>query len=68
MTASVSKRLWSRVLERTPKLSKTLASMRHYKKIFLMKQVCSLFSLKQILGTERKHLSCHRLVVETDFV
>ena len=37
MPASVSKRLLSRILESSPKLSKTLAKMKHYKKIYLMK-------------------------------
>ena len=38
MVASVSKRLWSRILKSPPKLSKTLATMKHYKKMFLIKQ------------------------------
>ena len=70
MAAAVRKRLWSRILESSSMLSKILATMKHYKKMFLIKVIFrksffSLFwfSLKQILGSERKHLSHHRLLV-----
>ena len=41
MAASVSVRLWSRIWESSPKLSKILATTKHYKKTFLMKQLLS---------------------------
>ena len=37
MAASVSESLWSRNLESSPKLAKTLAVMKLYKKVLLMK-------------------------------
>ena len=38
MAASVGESLWSKILESSPKLYKVLATMKHYKKMFLMKQ------------------------------
>ena len=38
IATSVSKGLWSRILESLPKLSGILTIMRHYKKMSLMKQ------------------------------
>ena len=64
MAASVNESLLSRILDSSLKLSNILAMMKHYKKMFLMKQflrkVSSLyfdFFLKQILESERKRLS-----------
>ena len=41
MAASVSVSLWSRIWESSPKLSKILATTKHYKKTFLIKQLLS---------------------------
>ena len=41
MPASVSVSLWSRIWESSPRLSKILATTKHYKKTFLMKQLLS---------------------------
>ena len=64
MAASVNESLWSRILDSSLKFSNILAMMKHYKKMFLMKQFLTNFSslyfdffLKQILESERKRLS-----------
>ena len=59
MAASLSVSLWSRIWESSSKLSKILATAKHYKKTFLMKQLLVL----QNLGLKRKRLSRHRLLV-----
>ena len=61
--------LFIRILENSPKLSKILDRMKHYKKMFLMKEFFRkvfsfiLFSPKQILSSECKRLRRHWLSV-----
>ena len=54
-----------------PKLSKMFALMKHCNKKFVMKQFLKKtlsvyfgFLFKRLVGWERKHLSCHRLLVK----
>ena len=67
MAVSVCKSLWSWILESSPKFTKPLATLKHYvpdEAIFKQGSFSLfLFSLKQILGSERKRLNRHLVLV-----
>ena len=68
MAASVSVSLWSRIWESSPKLSKILATTKHYQKTFLIKQLLSSINSRFRTQTLKSSpTSCTSLVLTIDF-